>query len=97
VSPVVARNVLEHDGLTGLREEESRTRLLQEGANELPARKKRNVFTIVVAVVREPMFLMLVAAGAVYLLLGEPAEALMLLGFVVMAITIVQERRTSRS
>jgi len=45
------------------------------------------------------MFLMLIAAGSLYLVMGEPADALMLLGFVfvVMAITIVQERRTERS
>ena len=55
--------------------------------------------TIVLEVVREPMFLMLVAAGVVYLLLGEPADALMLLGFVfvVMTITIVQARRTEHA
>jgi len=44
------------------------------------------------------MFLMLVAAGALYLALGDLGEALMLLGFVgvVMGITIVQERKTER-
>ena len=42
---------------------------------------------------------MLVAAGSLYLFMGEPADALMLLGFVfvVMGITIVQERRTERA
>ena len=43
----------------------------QEGPNELPAQQKRNLLTIVLEVVREPMFLMLVAAGVVYLLLGR--------------------------
>ena len=52
-----------------------------------------------IEVVREPMFLMLVAAGALYLVMGSLGDALMLLGFVfvVMAITIVQERRTERA
>ena len=51
---------------------------------------------IIAGVSREPMFLMLVAAGALYLALGDLGEALMLLAFVavVMAITIVQERKT---
>ncbi|OFW55328.1 MAG: ATPase, partial [Actinobacteria bacterium RBG_16_70_17] len=46
-----------------------------------------------------PMFLMLVAAGSIYLFMGEPTDALMLLGFVVvvMGITVVQERRTERA
>jgi len=80
----------------GLREEEARARLHQEGPNELPAQKKRNLLTLVLEVVREPMFLMLVAGGGVYLLMGEPTDAVMLLGFVlvVMTLTIVQERRT---
>jgi Ca2+-transporting ATPase len=49
-------------------------------------------------VVREPMFLLLVVAGAIYLLLGEVSDALMLLGFVcvVMAITIYQQNKTER-
>ncbi len=44
------------------------------------------------------MFLLLLAAGGVYLALGETAEALMLLGFVilVMIMVITQEQRTSR-
>ena len=90
---------LELGGLIGLREEEARVRLLQEGANELPAQSKRGLFNLVFEVVREPMFLMLVGAGALYLFMGELSDALMLLGFVfvVMAITIVQERRTEHA
>lgn len=42
---------------------------------------------------------MVVAAGVVYLLMGERADVLMLLGFVfvVMTITIVQARRTEHA
>ncbi|MEK7270897.1 MAG: cation-translocating P-type ATPase, partial [Planctomycetota bacterium] len=71
----------------------------REGPNELPAQEKRSLLAIAFEVAREPMFLMLVAAGALYLLMGEPADALMLLGFVfvVMGITIVQARRTERA
>ena len=86
-------------GLLGLSETDARARLQQEGPNELPTQTKRSLFAIVLEVAREPMFLMLIAAGSLYLVMGEPADALMLLGFVfvVMAITIVQERRTERS
>ena len=91
--------VLDLGGLLGLNGGDVLERLQQEGPNELPAQKKRSLLTIGFEVVREPMFLMLVAAGSLYLLMGEPADALMLLGFVfvVMAITIIQERRTERS
>jgi Ca2+-transporting ATPase len=74
-------------------------RLLAEGSNELPTTRNRNLLAIALEVVREPMFLMLLAAGAIYLLMGEPTDALLLLGFVclVMGITIVQERRTEHA
>jgi Ca2+-transporting ATPase len=50
-------------------------------------------------VASEPMFLLLVACGATYMILGDQNEALMLLGFVliVIGITFFQERRTERS
>jgi Ca2+-transporting ATPase len=94
-----SRGVLDVAGLVGLSEAEAGTRLQQEGPNELPTKSRRNFFAIVLEVAREPMFLMLVAAGTVYLLLGEPSDALMLLGFVlvVMTITIVQARRTEHA
>src|SRR5512137_1636630 len=87
---------LDLTGLAGLGEEEAGARLRQEGANELPSQVRRGLLAIALEIAREPMFLMLVAAGALYLLMGEPSDALMLLGFVfvVMGITIVQERRT---
>src|SRR5450432_1234740 len=82
--------VLGLEGLAGLSEAEARTRLQLDGPNALPAQRGRNLLAIVIEVVREPMFLMLVAAGVIYLLMGEAADAVMLLGFVfvVMAITI---------
>ena len=50
-------------------------------------------------VAREPMLLLLVAGGAIYLALGDLHEALILLVsvVVVMAITIYQERKTERA
>ncbi len=99
VRPPAVDGVLEIEDLVGLSEDDARGRLQQDGPNELPAPQKRNLRTIVLEVMREPMFLMLVAAGVVYLLLGEPADASMLLGFVfvVMAITIVQAQRTEHA
>lgn len=94
-----SRSVRDLFGLTGISEVEAEERLRQEGPNELPTQQKRTMLAIALEVAREPMFLMLVAAGSLYLFMGEPADAAMLLGFVfvVMAITIVQERRTERA
>ena len=75
-------------------------KLLKEvGYNELPSAKPRTILAIALEVVKEPMFLLLVAGGLVYLLLGDLQEALMLLGFVlvVMGITFFQERKTERA
>jgi P-type Ca2+ transporter type 2C len=84
---------------SGLTQEEAAHRLLVDGANALPDSEPKSSLRIVIEVVREPMFLMLLAAGIVYLLIGDRAEAAFLLGavFVVMGLTIVQERRTQRS
>ena len=98
-SAQAANSFLDLSGLPGLSDADAYARLLREGPNELPARQKRSLWTIGIEVAREPMFLMLVAAGSVYFFMGEPADGLMLLGFVfvVMAITIIQERRTERA
>ena len=83
----------------GLSEVEAIRRQQAEGFNELPQGTRRGVLAIALEVMREPMFLLLVACGSLYLLMGELSDALMLLGFVfvVMGITIVQERRTERA
>jgi Ca2+-transporting ATPase len=85
--------------ISGLTEAEATDQLQKEGYNELPSTKRRSILAIVLEVVREPMFLLLVACGAIYLLLGDVREALMLLGFVfvVMGITIYQDRKTERA
>src|SRR5689334_22373651 len=83
----------------GLTEAVALARLAAEGPNELPTEKRRSLFRIALEVMREPMFLMLVAAGSLYLLMGEPGDAAVLLGsvVVVVVITIVQARRTERA
>ena len=85
--------------LIGLTDEEVIERLAVDGHNELPQTRKRTVFHIVLEVMKEPMFLMLLACGFLYLILGEPGEALLLLGFVlvVMGITFYQENKTEKA
>ncbi|ACB34303.1 ATPase, P-type (transporting), HAD superfamily, subfamily IC [Leptothrix cholodnii SP-6] len=83
----------------GLSSTEARQRLALDGPNALPESQPRSALRLLGDVLREPMFLLLVACGAVYLVLGDRNEALMLLGFVfvVMGISFVQQRRTERS
>ena len=89
----------ELNGVAGLTQAEAAARLAAEGYNELPTAARRDLPAIALEVIREPMFLLLVAAGAIYLALGDLNEALVLLAsvFVVMGITIYQERKTERA
>jgi P-type Ca2+ transporter type 2C len=83
----------------GLTSKEVADKQLKEGYNELPSSKPKNVFQIAVGVVKEPMFLLLVACGTLYLVLGDIQEGLMLLGFVfvVMGIEFYQEKKTEKA
>lgn len=83
----------------GLSGDEAKARLAADGPNELGAQQRRTLFAIATEVAREPMFLLLLGAGAIYFAMGTPREALTLLSFVViiMVITILQERRTENA
>jgi len=74
-------------------------RLKQDGPNELARSKPKSIGHLIREITTEPMFILLVSCGGIYMLLGNVNEALMLLGFVfvVMGITFVQQRRTERS
>ena len=90
---------MKFDGFVTLSEAEAAERLASEGYNELPSSARRSFFSLAFGVVREPMFLLLAACGAVYLVLGDVQEAFMLLGFVffVMGLTLYQERKTEHA
>src|SRR5688572_23423585 len=85
--------------LPGLSSEEARRRLAAEGPNALPSANRRGVPAIALEVLREPMFLLLVVGALIYLMLGDVQEALILGAsiFVVMGITIAQERKSERA
>ena len=82
----------------GLSEAEARKRLEADGTNELPRPERRSPLRIVLEVLREPMLVLLLCGGLIYLLLGDLREALILLAFGVLSIviTVVQETRTER-
>ena len=73
-------------------------RLAREGPNELPAESRRSPLRILIEVVREPMFALLIGAGAIYLALGDLYEALILIAFASLSvvISVVQENRSER-
>ncbi len=83
---------------SGLTEGEARARLQAEGFNDLPSTERRTLLHIVGDVLREPMFALLLGAGAVYLILGDLGEASILMAFATFSvlIAVVQETRSER-
>ena len=83
----------------GLTSAQAAQRLAADGPNALPVAERKGLFITVLGVVREPMFLLLVAAAGVYLVVGDIGEALVLAAsiVVVVGITIVQEHKAERA
>jgi len=83
---------------TGLSVAEAARRLAAEGPNALPQARRLGYLKLVLRVLKEPMLALLLAGGVVYLLLGSREEALVLLAFACLSvsITVVQEARTER-
>ena len=83
----------------GLSEAEAAQRLAAIGPNALDTPRLRSVWKLILGALREPMFVLLLAAVALYLFLGDLGEGLFLLGGAVVAIglTIGQEARSERA
>jgi Ca2+-transporting ATPase len=84
---------------SGLSAAQAAQRLTKDGPNALPGGQRRSLLSIAVETVREPMFLLLLAAGTLYLVFGDLQEGLTLFGFVVVtvALTLYQEGKTERA
>lgn len=87
------------DEITGLTTTQAQARLAKDGPNELPGAGPRSLVVITRDVLTEPMFLLLLAATAIYVVLGESREAIALSAslLAVIVITILQERRTEHA
>lgn len=85
--------------MTCLTDEQAREKQLKEGYNELLQVKSHNFLKMVLDILKEPMFLLLVVCGTLYMFLGDIQEGIMLLGFVffIMGIEFYQERKTEKA
>ena len=83
----------------GLSEAEVAERRAADGPNELPAARARNLLQQAWEVLRQPMLLLLLGAGAVNFLLAEPLDGTILMSFVVVVIgiSIYQEHKTENA
>lgn len=82
--------------VTGLTGQQAAERFATDGANELPAARKRNLAQHAWAVMSQPMLALLLGAGTVNFALAEPRDGVILLSFVMVVITIsiYQERKS---
>ena len=85
--------------LTGLSQDEAAKRLAQSGPNIMAAQPRRSVGRIAREALREPMFLLLLAAATLYLMFGDLAEGLFLTAGALLSFTLVvaQEARSERA
>jgi Ca2+-transporting ATPase len=83
----------------GLSATEADRRLQADGPNELPGATHRSLLSIARETLSDPMFALLLAAGVLYLVLGDLQEGLILFGLVlvVLALTLYQEGKTERA
>jgi P-type Ca2+ transporter type 2C len=84
------------NGLTAV---EAKERLGKFGFNELPTAKPKTIWVIAKEVLKEPMFLLLLACGSLYMILGDYQEGVIILSaiFVIIGITFYQYQKTERA
>jgi Ca2+-transporting ATPase len=87
------------DGLTGLSQSAALQRLQADGPNLLPSAKSRSLLAIARTILQEPMFILLIGCGAIYLLLGNQQDAYILLAsvLIIMGMTLAQEHKSERA
>jgi Ca2+-transporting ATPase len=83
----------------GLDASEAERRLARDGANELPAARRHGFLARALAVLAEPMFVLLGVATTLYLVLGDLGEALVLSAsvLVVVGITLRQAGKSEKA
>lgn len=83
----------------GLTTAEATERLKVHGYNELPSAKPKNIWRIALEVMREPMFLLLISCGMLYMILGDYREGIILLSsiLIIIFITFYQYQKTEKA
>jgi Ca2+-transporting ATPase len=85
--------------LSGLTNARAAELLRSVGPNELPTSGRKSVFHVLLHVLREPMLLLLLAGGFIYMATGETRDGALLFAFalVVVGITLYQEVKSERA
>ncbi|MFV5695173.1 cation-translocating P-type ATPase [Flavobacterium sp. LB3P122] len=85
--------------IEGLNTAEAQEKLKVFGFNELPSSKPKSIWRIALEVMKEPMFILLISCGVLYILLGDYREGIILLSaiFVIIFITFYQYQKTEKA
>ena len=83
----------------GLRSEQLHELQQKYGYNELSSGKKGSIFSTALEVMKEPMFILLIACGLLYFLLGDYTEGIIMTSwvFVIIFITFYQHQKTDKA
>ena len=85
--------------MAGLSETRAQELLVSHGPNSLPSEAPKSLLNVAFSVIREPMLLLLIAAGFISFLLAELSDAILLMFTVVIVlmISIYQQQRTEKA
>lgn len=93
------RDLINAGGESGLTQRDASARLATYGLNQLKAEQHESLWEIILEEIREPMILLLLATGVVYVFVGglEDALTIFVIIVVVIAIEVFNERRAKRA
>lgn len=85
--------------MRGISNIEAKQKLEKFGFNELPSAKPKTIFSIAFEVIKEPMFVLLISCGLIYIVLGDYREGIILLSttFIIIGITFYQSSKTEKA
>lgn len=90
-------NIPKH--FTGLTEEEIKNSRIKFGSNLVDVGKKNAWYHLLLDILKEPMLLLLIAVAVIYVIVGNHAEAIFMLGAIVAvsAISFYQDNRSKKA
>jgi Ca2+-transporting ATPase len=96
---ILALRYLSKKMKAGLTTEEANQRLSKFGYNVLPESKSKNIIQIVVEVIKEPMFILIISCGILYIIIGDLREGIVMLSTmsIIIFITFYQYLKTEKA
>jgi len=99
LNPDLSNSLTTTDQIQGISNAEARLRQIKFGPNIIDSSHEASWVRIGYAVVKQPIFLLLIAAGLFYLLLGDIDDAIILMGFISIStgMAIFQQYRSEKA